>query len=1245
MPQSSVVAPRAARVRFSPAGALAAVAGAFAALSSLALADINPHGGMLRYPDISATHIVFAYGNDLWTVPREGGRASPVASPPGQELFPKFSPDGKQIAFVGNYEGNRDIYVVTADGGIAQRVTHHPGGEVLSDWSSTHGLVFFTSGLAGLGRQTQIFTVDPSGGLPTQLPVPYGAMGAISADGKWLAYTPHTREFRTWKRYRGGMATDIWLFNLETFESKQITDWEGTDTMPMWAGDTVYYLSDDGPDHRLNIWSYNTRTSQRRQLTRFSEYDIKWPSMGPGPNGRGEIVFQNGSKLYRYDIAEGRSIPVDVFIPGDRPSLRDRTHNVSNQITDWSISPNAKRVAAIARGDVWTLPAENGTPRNLMRDGSTQARSVAWSPDARWLAYISDETGEAEVHLMQSDGAGEKRQLTKDSKTFYFGLNWSPDSSKVAYTDKAGNMFVVDVESGESTLIDTDGWASPMLPSWSSDSRWMAYSKRDDSGSENTAIYLHDTKDGTTHQVTSGFYNDSTPAFDRDGDFLYFTSNRDFSPVYDDMFSGLESPFVYTNTQVLIAVPLRDDVKSPYLPKSDEEEWKKDDEKKDSDADKKPDDKKNGAANVPIEGEWSGTSTGMAAMGMPQDSVSFTMTITKNADGSYGATTTTDGETMSLTEVKFNAESGEFSAKIPSPVGAVVLKGQLAGSEMSGTWEVEGMAVSGKWTASKKGSAADDKKKDGAPDAKKKAKPVEIDIAGFEARSMQLPPRRGIFRNLEVNSKGELMYVRATSRGIEGGPDIMLFSIKDDKKEEKAVVRGAGSFQMTPDGKKILVGRGSSANIHDASAGATGKPVVTTPMLQTANPRVEWESIIMNAWRVMRDFFYDPTMHGVDWDKVLQDHLAMLPDAVTREDVSFIIQEMISEVNVGHAYYRGGRDNESDVSGVNVGMLGADFALENGAYKIAKIYRGADWDADARGPLNQRGIDVKEGDYLLAVNGAPVDTSKDPWAAFLGLAGRPITLTVSENPTMDDKARQVIVQTIGSESDLRYREWIERNRRYVHEKSGGKVGYIFVTNTGAQGQNELVRQFFGQAHMDALIIDERWNGGGQMPSRFIDLLKRPATNYWARRDGKDWTSPFRAHNGPKSMLINGLSGSGGDAFPFLFRHHEVGLIIGTRTWGGLVGIGGYPAMVDGSSITAPSFAFYNVDGTWGIEGHGVDPDIVVVDDPAKMVNGGDPQLDRAIQEMLDAIEKTPYKRPARPAYPDRSGMGIPESDW
>ncbi len=1141
----------------------------------------SPQAGMLRYPDASATHIVFAYANDLWLVPRDGGAAAPLASPPGEEGFPKFSPDGKAIAFVGNYDGNRDIYTIPVTGGVPHRVTYHPDAEMLQDWSGDGNLLFNSSRSADIGwRQRQIFTVAPAGGLPTRLPVPYGMTGSISADGQWLAYTPHSIDFRTWKRYRGGMQTDIWLLNLQTKESKRITDWEGTDSLAMWHGDVVYYLSDQGPEHRGNIWKYETKSGQRSQVTKFSDFDVKWPSMGPGPSGDGEIVFQSGSDLHLLDLKSEQTRVVRVAIPGDRPRLRPILTNMADMIRGADISPSGKRVVVEARGDIFTLPAKEGSTRNLTSSSGAQERMPSWSPDGKWIAYFSDATGEYELYLTQSDGAGELRQITRDRKTFYYNPVWSPDSKHLAFTDKAGNLYLHTLEGDGPKVFDTDPWANQTGMSWSHDSGWIAYTKVGDNVT--SSVWLYDVMRGEKHQVTRGVFNDGSPTFDRKGEFLYYSSQRDFtSPAYEDVGNS----FIYGDTGVLLAVPLRKDVKSPLLPKSDEEEWKKKDEKKDGE---KPDaDKKEGES--------------------PEDKKQEEKPADKSDPG------------------KPEDKKDDSSGKPDQPP-----------TDKPADAEKDGSALA-------EGEKKDDKPKDDK-DKKEEIKPLVIDLEGFEARAIQLPVKRGSFGGLAVNSDGHLIYVRMPRRGSDDQPAIKILDLSSDEKEEKNVVGGTGGFGISGDGKKLLVMLGGSQmSVIDAKVDQkTDKRVPTDSMQTLIAPREEWKQILREAWRTERDFFYDPNMHGVDWEKVYRQYEALLPHCVSREDVSFLIREMISELNVGHAYYGGGDEEQQPAA--SVAVPGCEFSLEGGAYRITRIYGGAPWDSDARGALRQPGADVKEGEYLLAVNGRAVDTSKEPWAAFLGLADKTVTLTISDKPQRDDTARQVVVKLPGGDADLRYRAWIERNRKLVEEKSGGKIGYIHVPDTGVNGQNNLFRQFYGQIDKAALIIDERWNGGGQIPTRFIELLNRPVTNYWARRDGHDWTWPPDSHQGPKCMLINGLAGSGGDMFPWLFRYNKLGKIIGTRTWGGLVGISGNPGLVDGGNVTAPTFAFYETDGTWGVEGHGVDPDIEVIDDPARMQNGGDPQLDEAIQHLLGEIERNGYKKPARPAYPDRRGMGLDPKD-
>ncbi len=1343
---------------------LAAFSGLACAVPALA-ADDQPSGAMLRYPDVSKDRICFVYANDIWTVAKTGGIASPLASPPGGESFPRFSPDGKTIAFVGNYDGNRDIYTLPLAGGIPTRVTHHPSAESLSDWTPDGKLLFLTNGMAGLARQTQLFTVDAEGGLPQQLPVPYGGYGAISPNGEWLAYTPHSTDTRTWKRYRGGMATDIWLFNIKTHESNKVTDWEGTDTIPMWVpgsnGNTLYYLSDNGPEHRLNIWS-TTNNGKREQITKYKDDDVRWPSVGPGDDGKGEIVFQLGSEVRLLNLATGKDRVVNVTIPGAHPTLRARTIDAAKYISNASISPSGKRVAIEARGDVWTAPAKEGVIRNLSRTDGVFERMPAWSPDGRWIAYLSDESGEYELYIRASDGRaptsakkpgedakkpgddapkadkpgdgaspsdtprrrrprgsdaisadgtgfwqpekkdedaghvgkaepgdeGDKdtgdddekfivsrlanitppRKLTSFGPGFRFNPTWSPDSKHIVVTDKAGNAFLVEVttdgEPGETKKIDTDPLGQQLSLSWSQDSNWLTYS-RGDEDSRLGCIWVYNIKTGDKTRLTSPLFSSQSPTFDRKGDYLYFASNRAIeAPTYSD----IDSTFAYTGTEQLFVVPLRKNMKSPFAIQSDEVEFKKEEPKDDAkkedskkedgkkDGDAKPSDKSSdksedkkpaepAKADDGVSGTWEGKALG-SGENFPPEGLAFTMSLTLHQDGRLTGTLS-NAMGSGSGEGTYDKATGTMTVAIS--VGEVVatLTGTIKGEELTGTWTAG--TTSGNFTARRTAKAPS-----GTVDSKSstkadKDKPVKIDTEGFERRAIQIPVPSGSFNSLTVESGGKLIYVRQGGRRVGEGASIKIFDINDEAKEEKQVTAGGGGIELSADGKKLLVARGSTIMVMDPAAGGGKSTTVPTAGMKTSiDPRAEWRQIFSDVWRLERDYFYEPTMHGVDWPKMREHYGAMIEDCTTREDVVWVISELISELNIGHAYVTGPGDIESQPS-IAVGMLGCDYELvDDGghkAYRISKIYEGGPWDVDARGPLSEPGVQIKEGDYLLAVNGVPVDTSEDPWAAFIDTASRATTVTVGKNPVIDEKSHDVLLRPLGGEQSLRTRAWIEKNRAYVAEKSGGKVGYIYVPNTGVDGQNELFRQFSGQRGMGALIIDERWNGGGQIPTRFIELLNRPVTNFWAIRDGKDWVWPPDSHQGPKCMLINGLAGSGGDAFPWYFKQAKIGPTIGTRTWGGLVGIGGYPQLIDGGSISVPRFAFYKKDGTWGVEGHGVDPDIEVIDDPAKMVDGGDPQLDRAIAEMEKELKDNPFIEPKRPASPDRSGMGIPKRDW
>ena len=1078
-----------------------------AATSSPLAAQIDAR--MLRQPAVSATQIAFVYAGDVWVAPKAGGLAVRLSSPRGEESFPRFSPDGKEIAFTGSYDGNDDVYVMPAGGGVPRRLTHHPFPDRVVGWTPDGRAVLFASSMeSGRQRYNQLYSVAKTGGLPDKLPVPYGEFAAISDDGTWLAYMPQSQDFRTWKRYRGGWASHIWLYNLKTGEAKDLSTTDANDAQPMWHGRTLYFLSDRGPAERANIWAYSLDSATARQVTHYSDYDIHFPSAGPS-----DIVFEKGGRLFLLDLKTEQPHEVAIQVVTDRAALRPQLDSVGRAIHAAAISPSGKRAVFEARGDVFTVPAEHGMILDVTRTSGAAERFPVWSPDGKTLAYFSDRSGEYELTLRPADGSGTEEQVTHLGPGFRYTPSWSPDAKQIAFIDQTMTIWLFDRATKKVSKVDKalyyyEGQLESFAPSWSADSRWLAYAR--DLDNQHRAIFLYDTKAGTTRQVTAGYYDDRQPAFDPDGKYLYFLSDRSFDPVY----SATDNTWIYPNATNVVAVPLRTDVASPTAPQDDEET----------------------AAAKPA------------------------------------------------------ATPANPPAKPPA-----------AAADTAGP------------------------------------KPVAIDLDGFEQRAVVLPVGAGNYDDLQAAS-GKVVYVRRPRTGSadDAHSQLQYWDLKDRK--EQTVLDNADDGLLSADGKKVLIRQGPRFAIVDLAASQKfDKPLRTNEMTMVVDPAAEWRQIFNDVWRFERDYFYDPHMHGVDWTAMRQQYGKLLDDAVTRWDVNFVIGELISELSSSHTY-RGGGDVENPPSR-GVGLLGVDWSLENGAYRIKRIIDGAPWDNEVRSPLAGSGVHV--GDYVLAVNGAPLDPAQDPWAAFDGLANKTVRLAVNDKPTLTG-ARDVVVTTLASDDRLRTLAWIESNRRRVDSASAGRVGYVYVPSTGIDGQTELLRQFLAQYQKEGLIVDERWNSGGQIPDRFIELLDRPALAFWAVRDGKDWQWPPYGHFGPEAMLINGWSGSGGDAFPYYFREAKLGPLIGTRTWGGLIGITGVPPLIDNGSVTVPTFRMYNPKGEWFPEGHGVDPDIEVVDDQAQLARGVDPQLARGIQEVLKALQSGAGKPPARPPFENRTAPAKPD---
>ncbi|MCK5465513.1 MAG: PD40 domain-containing protein [Bacteroidales bacterium] len=1085
---------------------------AFALLCIISVADAQVDARMLRFPDVSETHITFVYAGDIWVVDKDGGMAQRLSSPLGEESRPRFSPDGSKIAYTAYYDGNPEVYVIPAMGGTPDRITFHPMSDGLVDWypDSQH-LLIGSSRESGRQRYTQFYKINSSGGLAEKLPVPYGGNGSISADMKKIAYNPGGRARQNWKRYEGGDAPDIWIFDLNSLVSQNISDHPATDADPMWHGDNIYFLSDRGKEKRQNIWVYNTGDASLKQLTKFKESDIYYPSIGPN-----DLVFQSDGNLYLLNLETEKTKEVKVNLSTDLVSVQPRLRSVSDNIQSWNISPDGKRALFEARGDIFTVPAEHGYIRNLTRTSGIAERYPAWSPDGKNVAYWSDRSGEYELCILAGDGSGEEKKLTKLGAGYRYQLYWSPDSKKLVFMDNTQTFRIYDVEQDNVTDVDRlPGLAHFSMGAfrvdWSDDSEWLAYEKF--VPNRNSAIFLYRVKDKVIHQVTSGYYGDFSPAFDPEGKYLYFLTNRSFGSLYSD----LDQTWIYPNATQIVAASLRDSIPSPLAARNDEVEVKEEKKDEDENGDKKKDDKDD------------------------------------------------------------------------------------------------------------KGDKEKEKEKE------EEKEPLKIDLDGFESRVVVLPVTAGNYNNLNA-IKGQVLFTKHPRSGTANGKSsIVAYILKD--REEKTIIEDVGSYRLSADRKKLLVAQRGSFGIIDPKPDQKIESKLRTNELEAViDPRAEWHQILTEVWRKYRDYFYDENMHQLDWKAVRAKYDPLVDQCLTRWDLNVILNELVGELNSSHTYIFGPPHERPPSQ--RFGMLGVNWKLENRAFKIDHIVNGGDWDSEQRSPMMVTGIKVKEGDYVLAVNGIPLDPGKEPWAAFQGLANRTVELTVNDKPSMDS-SRKVIVKTMSGETRLRNLEWMEENRKYVDKKSGGKIGYVYMPNTSTLGQLQLVRQFYAQLDKEGIIIDERFNSGGQLSDRFLELITRPRIGYIYSRNGDLENWPSKANFGPKALLINGASASGGDALPWAFKELKAGPLVGTRTGGALIGPATGHSVIDGGGHTVPHGRLMYSDGRWFDEGHGVEPSHRVVADPTELAKGADPQIDKAIDLILEELKQNPPEKMTRPAFQKR----------
>ncbi|MGL4943338.1 MAG: S41 family peptidase [Thermoguttaceae bacterium] len=1079
---------------------------------------------LLRFPDVRGDQVVFCYGGDIWGASAKDAAAGSVETAhrltahSGVELFPKISPDGKWIAFTGQYDGDEQVYVIPISGGEPRQLTFYPADgpnpprrgydNIVYGWTPDSKSILFRSmrdsnSVTELGK---LYTVPLAGGLPVALPMPTAGAGVFAPDGKRVVYSPLFRDFRHWKRYEGGWAQYLAIFDLATEKQTLLPASKRTERDPMWIDESIYFVSDRSGT--LNLYRYDLANGAVHQLTNSNSWDVRWAS---GDNVGKQVVFELGGELCLFDCANGEIKKLAINVPHDGLAMRPTRRDVAKFYESSALSPGGKRVAVVARGDIFSVPAEKGTTRNLTRSSNAHERQAVWSTDGTKIVFVSDISGEDNIYQVDASGvvaANPTPQVRRTSNGQIDNLSLSPDGKMVSYTDSRNTLWVAPLGvagGGEAVEVFRDTNGGTPAATWSPCGSYLAFVASEPQGFG--VINIYDIAARRSVAVTSPLFDSGEPVWSPQGDILYFTSRRDFAPQH----SNVEWNFAGNRNEGIFAIALRRDVKNPFAPESDEA----------TDAAKK-DEKK-------------------------------------------------------------------------------------------------------------------DEKKDDAEAAMKK---IVIDWDGIASRAIRVPLDGDNFGGLEVTPKF-LIYTKNDAafygRDPERKPRLMIYDLKERK--ESLLAADVNGYTIDPKRTHILYRSGEAAKVGEIAVEPKMKEVKLAPLYSDVVPAEEWLTIFNEVHRKFRDFFYVRNMHGYDWEKIGEQYRALLPYVAHRSDLNYVISEMISELNTGHTYIEGGDFTLPPRE--KVALLGARFVLDpaSNRYRIAQIFEGQNEEPKYRSPLTVVGVDVKVGDYLLAVENEELVAPDNPYRVLRG-RGPQVTLTVNDKPTFDG-ARRVVCEPIASEKNLLYLQFVLKSMRDVEAATNGRCGYLHIPNMGADGAYEFLKWYYPQIRREGLVVDVRSNGGGNISPWIVTRLATPmlGSRFGSTRETPT-SYPQNARHGNQVCLVSETSASDGDIFPYYFRKAGLGPLIGKRTWGGVVGISSRGSLLDGGVALVPLSATNDENGAYIIEGEGVAPDIEVANDPHTQQQGVDEQLQRGIAELLKRMEQNPKPWPSRPADPIKTPTSL-----